>query len=76
MVARRMLGDLGSGYIEFVGPGNASIRGCDRSAGESTSKTPQMPSYHLKRADGQGITLVNIGVWPPLTPRPRQTISR
>jgi AMP nucleosidase len=25
---------------------------------------PQMPTYHLKRADGQGITLVNIGVGP------------
>jgi AMP nucleosidase len=23
-----------------------------------------MPTYHLKRADGQGITLVNIGVGP------------
>jgi AMP nucleosidase len=25
---------------------------------------PQMPTYHLKRADGSGITLVNIGVGP------------
>ncbi len=28
------------------------------------AKMPQMPAYHLKRADGQGITLVNIGVGP------------
>jgi len=63
MVARRMLGDPSSGYSEFVGPGNASIRGCDDPL-ESTGKTPQMPSYHLKRPDGQGITLVNIGVGP------------
>jgi AMP nucleosidase len=29
------------------------------------AKMPQMPTYHLKRADGgQGITLVNIGVGP------------
>ena len=28
------------------------------------SKLPQMPSYHLKRSDGNGITLVNIGVGP------------
>ncbi len=28
------------------------------------TKMPQMPTYHLKRADGQGITLVNIGVGP------------
>ena len=27
-------------------------------------KLPQMPTYHLKRADGNGITLVNIGVGP------------
>ncbi|MEP5374298.1 MAG: AMP nucleosidase, partial [Hyphomicrobiales bacterium] len=27
-------------------------------------KLPQMPTYHLKRADGGGITLVNIGVGP------------
>jgi AMP nucleosidase len=28
------------------------------------AKMPQMPAYHLKRADGNGITLVNIGVGP------------
>ncbi|MEJ2036164.1 MAG: AMP nucleosidase [Maritimibacter sp.] len=27
-------------------------------------KLPQMPTYHLKRADGSGVTLVNIGVGP------------
>ena len=31
---------------------------------ERSTKTPQMPTYHLKRADGNGITLVNIGVGP------------
>lgn len=25
---------------------------------------PQMPAYHLKRADGRGITIINIGVGP------------
>jgi AMP nucleosidase len=30
----------------------------------TSDKTPQMPTYHLKRADGSGITLVNIGVGP------------
>ncbi|MFA6279286.1 MAG: AMP nucleosidase [Bdellovibrionales bacterium] len=25
---------------------------------------PQMPAYHLKRADGRGITMINIGVGP------------
>ncbi len=28
------------------------------------SALPQMPAYHLKRADGRGITMVNIGVGP------------
>jgi AMP nucleosidase len=28
------------------------------------SQVPQMPAYHLKREDGDGITLVNIGVGP------------
>jgi AMP nucleosidase len=28
------------------------------------AKLPQMPTYHLKRAGGAGITLVNIGVGP------------
>ncbi|PZO82654.1 MAG: AMP nucleosidase, partial [Micavibrio aeruginosavorus] len=27
-------------------------------------RMPQMPAYHLKRADGSGITMVNIGVGP------------
>ncbi|MDZ7824594.1 MAG: AMP nucleosidase [Ahrensia sp.] len=27
-------------------------------------RLPQMPAYHLKRADGKGITMVNIGVGP------------
>ena len=31
---------------------------------EPFAKIPQMPSYHLKRADGNGITFVNIGVGP------------
>lgn len=41
-------------YTEFVEPGE----------GRKLSRHPQMPSYHLKRADGSGITLVNIGVGP------------
>jgi len=37
-------------YIELVEPEEGS--------------TPQMPTYHLKRADGRGITMMNIGVGP------------
>lgn len=32
--------------------------------GKKAHRMPQMPAYHLKRADGLGITLVNIGVGP------------
>ncbi|WP_050527013.1 AMP nucleosidase [Pseudorhodobacter aquimaris] len=61
--ARTMLADPDSGYSEFVGTGNAVLRSAD---GELPTplKLPQMPTYHLKRADGQGVTLVNIGVGP------------
>ena len=61
--ARKALADPDSGYTAFVGTGNAVITEPD---GEMPvpPKMPQMPSYHLKRADGCGITLVNIGVGP------------
>ncbi|MEJ2023144.1 MAG: AMP nucleosidase, partial [Maritimibacter sp.] len=61
--ARKVLGDEKSGYTEFVTPGNVSITTPD---GEIPvlPKLPQMPTYHLKRADGSGVTLVNIGVGP------------
>ncbi|MEM6781647.1 MAG: AMP nucleosidase [Pseudomonadota bacterium] len=39
------------GYTEFI-----------EAAGEK--RMPQMPAYHLKRADGSGISMVNIGVGP------------
>ncbi len=32
--------------------------------GDHLKRLPQMPAYHLKRADGSGITMVNIGVGP------------
>jgi AMP nucleosidase len=58
-----MLADKTSGYTSFVGTGNAEITDADAPL-EASSKQPQMPTYHLKRADGSGITLVNIGVGP------------
>ncbi len=61
--ARAMLRDPESGYTSFVSTGNAEISDPDAPLPE-TLKTPQMPTYHLKRADGSGITLVNIGVGP------------
>ncbi len=60
---RKVLNDPASGYTAFVGPGNATITAADQAL-PVPAKLPQMPSYHLKRADGSGITLVNIGVGP------------
>ena len=61
--ARTMLACGTSGYTAFVATGNQIITTPD--GGISVpAKLPQMPTYHLKRADGNGITLVNIGVGP------------
>ena len=62
-IARAALADPACGYTEFVAAGNAAITTPDGIRTPS-SKTPQMPTYHLKRADGNGITLVNIGIGP------------
>ncbi|MEM6761173.1 MAG: AMP nucleosidase [Pseudomonadota bacterium] len=61
--AREQLRDPTSGYTAFVSTDNAILTDADATLAAST-KTPQMPTYHLKRADGSGITLVNIGVGP------------
>jgi AMP nucleosidase len=61
--ARTMLADPNSGYVSFVSTGNAEITTADGTL-PVPEKLPQMPTYHLKRADGNGITLVNIGVGP------------
>ena len=61
--ARLALADANSGYTSFVATGNHQITTPDGGL-PASDKTPQMPTYHLKRADGQGITLVNIGVGP------------
>ncbi|MDZ7906049.1 MAG: AMP nucleosidase [Cypionkella sp.] len=61
--ARAALGDPALGYTEFVATGNQTITAPDGVIAPVT-KLPQMPTYHLKRADGNGITLVNIGVGP------------
>ncbi|MCC1491962.1 AMP nucleosidase [Cognatishimia sp. F0-27] len=61
--ARAMLADPESGYTSFVSTGNIEITEAD-AAIPSVSKMPQMPTYHLKKENGAGITLVNIGVGP------------
>ncbi|MBC7732863.1 MAG: AMP nucleosidase [Bacteriovorax sp.] len=57
-------------YAAFVEPGNVITRrsGLPAQAGDELGaappRLPQMPAYHLVRADGSGITMVNIGVGP------------
>jgi AMP nucleosidase len=58
-----------SRYTAFVEPGdvltwNANSDGNIRQEGKKLPRAPQMPAYHLKRADGTGITLINIGIGP------------
>ncbi|MCB9988900.1 MAG: AMP nucleosidase [Rhodospirillales bacterium] len=64
--------DPENGYIAFVEPGNKVTLNRHGGAGNlmdddsdiPLSRMPQMPAYHLKRPDGSGITMVNIGVGP------------
>ncbi len=59
-----------SEYIAFVEPGNVvsrrvglpSLEGDE--LGTPPPRLPQMPAYHLLRADRSGITMINIGVGP------------
>jgi AMP nucleosidase len=59
-----------SEYTSFVEPGdvitgNENLGNSDaQQQGAAPPRLPQMPAYHLKRADGSGITMVNIGVGP------------
>lgn len=61
--ARKVLADPNSGYTSFVSTGNQVITDADAPL-NTPQKMPQMPTYHLCREDGSGITLVNIGVGP------------
>lgn len=61
--ARKMLADPKSGYVSFVSTGNVEIFDAETEI-PVVDKQPQMPTYHLTRKDGSGITLVNIGVGP------------
>lgn len=61
--ARAQLADATSGYDSFIATGNIIITDAKTPIAQP-AKMPQMPTYHLTRADGSGITLVNIGVGP------------
>ncbi|KQT88266.1 AMP nucleosidase [Aurantimonas sp. Leaf443] len=66
MLARELMAEGGGGYTGFVEPGNVVTRPGERAAesGMAPLRLPQMPAYHLKREDGHGITMINIGVGP------------
>ncbi|WP_256079552.1 AMP nucleosidase [Massilia sp. YIM B04103] len=63
-------GQQANGYIAFVEPGNIVTRRVGQAMqpgdalGSQPPRLPQMPGYHLIRADGSGISMVNIGVGP------------
>ena len=63
-------GSAAQDYTAFVEPGNVITRRAGLAArpgdelGAAPPRPPQMPAYHLVRADGSGITMVNIGVGP------------
>jgi AMP nucleosidase len=68
------MADAASEYVAFVEPGNVvtdkpagdpdSVGKAPQTSGTPPPRLPQMPAYHLKRADGSGISMVNIGVGP------------
>lgn len=68
-----MMQDGNDDYYAFVQPGDQisfNIHRTERPdraedvSGTLMSRMPQMPAYHLKRKDGSGITMINIGVGP------------
>lgn len=58
----------GDEYEAFVEPGDVvtpnHARGRAARRGTPPAHLPQMPAYHLVRRNGEGVTLVNIGVGP------------
>ncbi|WP_425420085.1 AMP nucleosidase [Oricola indica] len=64
--ARDIIAKGEGGYTAFVEPGNLVTQAGDKEpvSGVNPARMPQMPAYHLKKADNSGITMVNIGVGP------------
>lgn len=48
--------------MKFVEPGNHVIMDASECSNGSSGQQIQMPAYHLTREDGNGITLINMGV--------------
>jgi AMP nucleosidase len=72
--AKQRLGEgAETSFIAFVGPGNVvtlnpnvpdAKKKFNLASGKTPTRMPQMPGYHLVREDGQGMSLINIGVGP------------
>ncbi|MCS6879466.1 MAG: AMP nucleosidase [Geminicoccaceae bacterium] len=62
-LGRRLVAE-GDEFEALVEPGEVITRRTGPRSGEPPRHLPQMPAYHLVRADGRGVTLVNIGVGP------------
>ena len=64
------MSDPNGEYVAFIEPGNVVTRRAGLAPlpgdelGMAPPRLPQMPAYHLLRADSSGITMVNIGVGP------------
>ena len=69
-LGHQLMTQEGGEYVAFVEPGNVITRRHGLAAepgdelGAAPPRLPQMPAYHLMRADRAGITMVNIGVGP------------
>ena len=68
-LGHREMAKADSVYDAFVEPGNVvtmrtGLEAPAGPAGSAPPRLPQMPAYHLRRADNSGITMVNIGVGP------------
>jgi len=50
--------------LRFVEPGNRITEKGRAPSYPPLAKLPQMPAYHLVQENGQGVTLINIGVGP------------
>jgi AMP nucleosidase len=59
------LGEIEAGRaLRFIEPGNRVTEPGKPAATPVLAKMPQMPAYHLVQENGEGVTLVNIGVGP------------
>ncbi len=69
-MGHQLMSDPDGEYVAFIEPGNVVTRRAGLAAlpgdelGMAPPRLPQMPAYHLLRADSSGITMVNIGVGP------------